>query len=93
MNKKRKNVYQNGTAALAQRASGLGRLQLHRGRFIEWSPKAVVASAVTDDGTVVAVAREDGNIELWDTQLWHCFKVSASLFPITLRQSGASRFL
>lgn len=48
---------------------------LHRARFVEWGPSAVVATALTDDGSCVAVGRESGAIELWDTETWHCFLV------------------
>ena len=48
---------------------------LHRARVVEWSPTAVTALAATADGTVVAVARESGSIELWTTEHWQCIKV------------------
>ena len=48
---------------------------LHRARVVEWSPTAVTALAATADGTVVAVARESGSIELWNTEHWQCMKV------------------
>lgn len=47
---------------------------LHRARVVEWSPTAVTALAATADGTVVAVARESGSIELWTTEHWQCIK-------------------
>ena len=49
---------------------------LHRARFIDWHPTAVTALAATRDGTVVAVARESGAIELWSTEHWLCMKAS-----------------
>ena len=52
---------------------------LHRARVVEWSPTAVTALAATADGTVVAVARESGSIEMWDTEHWQCIKVSNHL--------------
>lgn len=48
---------------------------LHRAKFVDWSPTAVVALALTDDSSCVAVARESGAIELWDTDSWHCLLV------------------
>ena len=51
-------------------------IALHRARIINWSPTAVTALAATADGTVVAVARESGSIEIWNTEHWQCIKVS-----------------
>ena len=50
-------------------------LAIQRGRFVQWQPSPVVCSAVTADGTVAAVGREDGQIELWDTLSWQLLKV------------------
>ena len=46
--------------------------RLHRARFVAWSPTAVVALAATGDGTLLAAARESGDIELWETDTWTC---------------------
>ncbi len=48
---------------------------LHRARVVDWSPTAITAIAATTDGTVLAVARESGSIELWNTEHWQCIKV------------------
>lgn len=45
-------------------------IALHRARFIEWIPTAVTALAASSDGTVLAAARESGNVELWHTDHW-----------------------
>lgn len=50
-------------------------IALHRARIVDWHPTAVTALAATSDGTVVAVARESGAIELWSTEHWQCLKV------------------
>lgn len=50
-------------------------LAIQRGRFVQWQPAPVICSAVTADGTVAAVGREDGQIELWDTLSWQLLKV------------------
>ncbi len=50
-------------------------LAIQRGRFVQWQPAPVLCSAVTADGTVAAVGREDGQIELWDTLSWQLLKV------------------
>lgn len=51
-------------------------LEVHRCRQIEWSPSAVVALATSVNGAAVAVAREDGAIEIWSVAAgslgWHC---------------------
>ncbi|BBN10610.1 U3 small nucleolar RNA-associated protein 4 [Marchantia polymorpha subsp. ruderalis] len=51
-------------------------LEVHRWRQIDWAPSAVVALATSVDGTVVAAARENGSIELWNVAPgsvgWHC---------------------
>jgi U3 small nucleolar RNA-associated protein 4 len=48
-------------------------MQLHRARFVEWTPAAVAAVAVTADGCAVAVGRDDGAIELYDVASdWRC---------------------
>jgi U3 small nucleolar RNA-associated protein 4 len=58
-----------------------GLIALHRSRFIDWQPAEVVALAASGDGSVVAAAREDGDIELYETTTSHCFQVS-------VRQAG-----
>ena len=47
-------------------------MRLHRARFVAWSPTAIVALAATGDGTLLAAARESGDIELWETDTWTC---------------------
>ena len=53
---------------------------LHRARMFDWSPTAVTALATTSDGTVLAAARDSGNLELWNTDHWTVTAVR-SLFP------------
>lgn len=52
-----------------------GVVALHRSRFIEWQPAGVVALAASGDGSVVAAAREDGDIELYEASTNHLFQV------------------
>lgn len=47
-------------------------LELHRSRFVEWQPAAVVALAVAPGGLTVALARETGDLEVYDTTDWRC---------------------
>jgi U3 small nucleolar RNA-associated protein 4 len=48
-------------------------IELHRARFVEWTPASVVDLVATPDGAAVAVGREDGSVELYDvTQDWRC---------------------
>jgi hypothetical protein len=59
-------------------------LEVHRCRQIEWAPSAVVALATSVNGAAVAVARENGAIEIWIVAAgslgWHCQLVRARLF-------------
>ena len=59
-----------------EQAAEEGPLALHCGKFVPWRPTAVLALAATGDGSVVALARESGDIEIWDTEIWHCIKAS-----------------
>ena len=47
-------------------------LELHRSRFVEWQPAAVVALAVAPGGLIIALARETGDLEIYDTADWRC---------------------
>eukprot|EP01018_Ginkgo_biloba_P002516 Gb_23587 [translate_table: standard] len=51
-------------------------LEVHRVRSVDWKPTAVVALATSIDESQVAVAREDGSIEIWivapGSVGWHC---------------------
>ena len=62
-----------------QQGAGRDLVTLHRARFVPWQPTAVVASAVTADGSVLAVAQDSGAIELWETATWTCFQVVIAL--------------
>jgi U3 small nucleolar RNA-associated protein 4 len=54
-----------------------GLVALHRARFVEWAPSPVVALAASRDGSVLAVARDDGALELLDTETFACVEVRA----------------
>ena len=51
-------------------------LSLHRARFVDWDPTAVTAMSASGDGTMLAVARDSGVLELWETEHWTCLTVS-----------------
>ena len=62
-------------AADHQDDDAAGLVALHRVRFVEWAPSPVTAAAARPDGAVLAAAREDGEIELWDACAWACLAV------------------
>ena len=55
---------------------------LHRARFVPWQPAAIVALAVTPDGSALAVGQESGSIELWETATWTCFQVCCCMHAV-----------
>ena len=52
-------------------------VSLHRARFVPWQPTAVVASATSNDGSLVAITHESGALEIWETTSWTCRQVLA----------------
>jgi U3 small nucleolar RNA-associated protein 4 len=72
-------------------------IELHRARFVEWTPSSVVSLAATPDGAAVAVGREDGSVELYDvTQEWRCVAMapgceSASLTALAWTAAAGGR--
>lgn len=50
--------------------------RVHRCRFIDWKPHAIVCLAFNADGSKIAVGRDTGDIELWSVAHgWVCEKV------------------
>jgi len=45
-------------------------LELHRASFVHWQPSQVAAIASAPGGQVVAIARENGDIEVYDAITW-----------------------
>ena len=62
-------------------------VSLHRARFVPWQPTAVVASATSSDGSLVAVAHESGAIEVWETSSWTCRQVFAQYCILSMSLS------
>jgi len=60
-------------------------VSLHRARFVPWQPSAVVSSATSSDGSLIAVAHESGSIEVWETASWTCRQVPGSLSRCFMR--------
>ena len=57
-------------------------------RAVRWRPRPVVAISVCPDQSTVAVARDNGTIELWNTSTWNLILVclTARLFAVCGRQ-------
>jgi hypothetical protein len=72
---------------------------LHRARFAAWEPSAVVALAASGDGSLLAAARDSGEIELWETDTWTCTLVrttaaaAVSRMLLGLRAVATSAYL
>jgi hypothetical protein len=65
-----------------------GLLALHRVRFLEWRPSAVTAMRAAPDGSVLAVARESGAVEIWETDYWTLVQVSLTICDAVLYTEG-----
>lgn len=66
-------------------------LALHRARFVKWTPTPVVAMKASADGTVLALARASGDLEIWDTEYWTLVQVpvlNVACFRQTFFQNG-----
>ena len=51
-------------------------MEVHRCNFFEWMPSAVCAMAYHPELPMLAIGRENGNIELWNTEeKWFCESV------------------
>ena len=64
----------------AERDPRDGMVLLHRSSFIEWQPTPIVALASSRDGSMTAAARENGDLELYETSTSHLFHVSSVLY-------------
>lgn len=52
---------------------------LHRTSFIEWQPTPVVSLASSADGSLAVAARENGDLELYETSTSHCLQVRLAI--------------
>ena len=68
-------------------------VSLHRARFVPWQPTAVVSSATSSDGGLIAVAHESGSIEIWETASWTCRQVPRSPSRCLMRTFALAAFL
>lgn len=61
---------------LCRHQSHMEKFRVYRNSSLEWKPSAVLALATSADGSQVAVAREDGTMEIWlvspGSVGWHC---------------------
>ena len=48
--------------------------EVHRCRFVEASPNGITSVSISRSGKYVAVARQNGNIDIWATDGWLCLK-------------------
>ena len=59
-----------------------GMVLLHRASFVEWKPAPIVGVASSEDGSLAAIVRESGDVELYETSSMHqfqvCYKTSVS---------------
>jgi hypothetical protein len=67
-NKKRRAEQQADTAQYTP-------IVLQRCSAVPWRPLPIAAVQPCPDGSVLAVARDDGRIEFWDTSAWVCITV------------------
>jgi U3 small nucleolar RNA-associated protein 4 len=59
------------SAASANEEAAERSLAVHTCRFVDWRPEAVAAMGVSGDGSRLAIARADGDVEIWETQRFH----------------------
>jgi WD40 repeat protein len=64
-------------AAAAQETMASSLVALYRCSCVSWKPSPIVCVSACPDGSVIAVAREDGDIEFWDTDSWSLTLVRA----------------
>lgn len=61
-------------------------MDIHRCRFSEWMPSAACAVAFHPELPLLVVGRENGNIELWNTEeKWFCEAVELFVFCLISR--------
>ncbi|KAJ0403081.1 hypothetical protein P43SY_009148 [Pythium insidiosum] len=81
--KKRKALpLEDAAGASAGAGAAAQALRVHRCRFIDWMPQAVQAMSFNPRGDQLAVARDNGDVEIWqivETRKWHLkFVISGS---------------
>lgn len=74
---------------------------LYRCSCVDWKPSPIVSIAACPDGSAIAVARDDGDIEFWDTDSWSLTSVRQPslrvpthfILPLVLGSSGLAEGL
>ena len=61
-------------------------MEVHRCKFFEWMPSAVCAMAYHPELPMLAIGRENGNIEFWNTEeKWFCESVISGHENLSIR--------
>lgn len=48
-------------------------MEIHRCRFVDWIPQSINTLSCCPDGKRIAVARKNGDIEIWNAEFkWFC---------------------
>ena len=75
----------------AEDGHSAGVVALHRARFVQWQPAGSVALAASGDASLLAAAREDGDIELYETATNHRFQASTARRQVDVAAAPSRR--
>eukprot|EP01029_Cantina_marsupialis_P018084 TRINITY_DN4116_c0_g1_i1.p1 TRINITY_DN4116_c0_g1~~TRINITY_DN4116_c0_g1_i1.p1 ORF type:complete len:759 (-),score=234.51 TRINITY_DN4116_c0_g1_i1:185-2461(-) len=68
---------------------------VHRCRFVDFQPKGITCISYNTSGTLLALSRQDGNVEIWSTEgKWsqvHSMKTSGARDLVWLNDEGKDR--
>lgn len=68
-------------------SSGSVLVSFQRCSAVPWRPSPIVAIAVCNDQSLVAIARDNGSIEIWNTAAWSCVSVRLAVLGCVLVQA------